>query len=60
MTGIRSIDEQLHDLAERRETAQALLSRCLVEIDAMSQRIDVLLERRANGEIHVDQTDQMT
>lgn len=47
MTGIVSIDEQLTAAVRRRENALDLLVRSLIEIDALSERIDVLLERKA-------------
>lgn len=47
MTGIVSIDEQLAAAVLRRENALDLLVRSLIEIDTQTERIDVLLERKA-------------
>lgn len=58
MTGIVSIDEQLTAATERRALCLDLLVRSLIEIDTLTERIDVLLVRRTTG--GVDPTDQMT
>lgn len=60
MTSWETLDEQLHAAAERRATALDLLVRALVEIDTLSSRIDVLLERRACGAGPLIDPDQMT
>lgn len=41
------IDEQLHEIAERRANCLDLLCRCLIELDTLSTRADVLLDRKA-------------
>lgn len=44
-----SIDDQLEAARVRRERACDLLIRSLIEIDTLTNRIDVLLERKADA-----------
>jgi hypothetical protein len=46
MTGLASVDEQLTAVQERREAVLDLLCRCLIELDTLATRADVLLDRR--------------
>lgn len=53
------IDVQLSAAVNRRSDLIDLLWQCLIDIDTVTKRIDVLLKRRFDGE-GIDAVDQMT